>query len=249
MTFAADVEHSSVRYGNKVIDYAIRRSARRTTVSIAIDATDGVLVTAPQPAPTSRLDRIVHAKAAWICERIKRHSDRPPAPNTKEFVSGETFRYLGRQYRLRVERAERARAVRLERGLLRVVAPRALDERHRTAYVRAALIDWYRAKAHERLPARVNIWAGKLDVEPPTVTVTDPQKRWGSASISGAAIRLNWRVIQAPLALVDYVVAHELTHLEHPNHTARFWAALGRAMPDYDLRKERLRVIGPELEW
>jgi hypothetical protein len=62
-------------------------------------------------------------------------------------------------------------------------------------------------------------------------------------------IPLNWRVIQAPLALVDYVVAHELTHLEHPNHTAAFWAAHGRAMPDYDARKERLRVSGPELEW
>jgi predicted metal-dependent hydrolase len=245
----ANVEHSSVRYGNKVIDYAIRRSPRRTTVSIAIDATDGVLVTAPQPAPISRLDRIVHAKAAWICQRVKRQSDRPPAPSTKEFVSGESFRYLGRQYRLRVERADTPRPVRLERGFLRVVLPRALDERQRAAYARTALVKWYNAKARARLPARVAIWAKKLHLKPPTVMVADPQKRWGSASIAGAAIRLNWRVIQSPLALVDYVVAHELTHLEHPNHTPRFWAALGRAMPDYDARKARLRVIGVELEW
>ena len=249
MTTAANVEHSSVRYGNKVIDYAIRRSARRTTVSIAIDATDGVLVTAPQPAPTARLDRIVHAKGAWICQRLKRQSDRPPVPSAKEFVSGESFRYLGRQYRLRIERADMPRPVRLERGLLRVVLPRAVDEQQRATHARAALVDWYSAKARERFPTRVAIWAGKLHVERPAVIVADPRKRWGSASIVGAAIRLNWRVIQSPLTLVDYVVAHELTHLEHPNHTSRFWAALGRAMPDYDARKSKLRAIGPELEW
>jgi predicted metal-dependent hydrolase len=246
---ATNVEHSSVRYGNKVIDYAIRRSARRTTVSIAIDTTDGVLVTAPEPAPIARLDRIVHAKAAWICQRLKRQSDGPPAPSTKEFVSGESFRYLGRQYRLRVERADKPRPVRLERGWLRVVAPRGLDERHRAAHVRTALVEWYGARAKERLPARVAIWAKKLQMTPPAVTVADPQKRWGSASVAGTAIRLNWRVIQSPLSLVDYVVAHELTHLEHPNHTAKFWAALGRAMPDYDARKAKLSRLGVEFAW
>lgn len=246
---AATVEHSSVRYGNKVIDYAIRRSARRTTVSIAIDATDGVLVTAPEPTPIARLDRIIHAKAAWISERLKRQSDRPPTPSTREFVSGESFRYLGRQYRLRVERTASPRPVRLERGWLRVVVPRTLDVRHEPAYVRAALIDWYSAKARERLPARVAFWTGRLGVRTPAVTVADPQKRWGSASPSGSAVRVNWRIIQTPLALVDYVVVHELTHLQHPNHTPKFWAALGRALPDYDERKARLRLIGPELEW
>ena len=245
----ANVEHSSVRYGNKVIDYAIRRSARRTTVSIAIDGADGVLVTAPQPAPIARLDRIVHAKGAWICQRLRRESDRPPPPSAKEFVSGESFRYLGRQYRLRVERAATPRPVRLERGWLRLVIPRALDERHRAAHVRTALVDWYSAKARERLPSRVAIWAKKLQLQPPAVIVADPQKRWGSASAAGTAIRLNWRVIQSPLSLVDYVIAHELTHLEHPNHTARFWAALGSAMPDYDARKVRLKAMGSELEW
>jgi predicted metal-dependent hydrolase len=72
--------------------------------------------------------------------------------------------------------------------------------------------------------------------------------RWGSASPSGS-IRLNWRVIQAPISLVDYVVAHELVHLRHPNHDRAFWAALGRAMPNYEERKGRLRELGRSLVW
>ena len=77
MTTAA-LERSSVRYGTKTIEYAIKRSRRRTTVSIAIDPAEGVLITAPEPAPIARLDRIVHAKASWISRRLKRQSDRPP---------------------------------------------------------------------------------------------------------------------------------------------------------------------------
>ena len=62
-------------------------------------------------------------------------------------------------------------------------------------------------------------------------------------------MRLNWRIIQAPMALVDYVVAHELTHLLHKNHSPAFWARLGAAMPDYERRREELRRLGPQLGW
>jgi predicted metal-dependent hydrolase len=244
----AAIERSEVRFGTKIIGYAIRRSPRRATVAIAVDPAGDVIVTAPQPASVERLDNIVHSKASWILQRLRRQSDRPPAPSAKEFVSGETFLYLGRQHRLRVDLDDSPRPLRLERGWLRVPVPRDLDEAQRAAFVRAALIDWYGARARERLPEHVATWAKKLHIAPPALLVADPRKRWGSASPSGT-IRLNWRIIQASRALIDYVVAHELAHLEHPNHTAEFWAALGRVMPDYDGRKVRLRTLGPELGW
>ncbi len=76
----------------------------------------------------------------------------------------------------------------------------------------------------------------------------DQLKRWGSCDSRGR-IRLNWRIIQAPMRLVDYVVVHELVHLLHKNHTKEYWALLGRVMPDYEKRREELRRIGPRLEW
>lgn len=241
------VERSEVRFGSKTIEYSIKRSSRRATVSIAIDPNEGVLVTAPSPAPVKRLDEIVHAKATWIVQRLKRHSDLPP-PQGKEFVSGETFLYLGRQYRLRLDRDQEPRPLRLENGWLRVPLPPHLAEHHRSGYVRAALIDWYKRNAARRIPERVLDWVGKLDVKVPEVILTEPRKRWGSASSSGT-VRINWRVIQAPPSLVDYVLAHELTHLRHPDHTPEFWTSLERVMPDYERRKARLRELGPSLGW
>jgi len=241
-------ERSSVRYGNRTIDYAIKRSPRRTTVSIAIDPTDGVLVTAPEPAPVARLDRIVHAKGLWITQRLKRQSDRPPGPAPKEFVSGESFLYLGRQYRLKLDLDAAPRPLRLDGGWLRVNVPRFLPEEHRSDFVRAALVDWYAAQAQRRLPERSLEWAKKIGVHAPSVVLTEPRKRWGSASASGT-IRLNWRIIQAPRPIVDYVIVHELTHLQHPNHNREFWAALGTCLPDYETRKRRLLVVGPLLGW
>jgi predicted metal-dependent hydrolase len=244
----ATVERSSVRYGNKVIDYAIRRSPRRTTVSIAIDPTDGVLVTAPKPAPVTRLDGIVHAKARWITERLKRQSDRPPMPTAKEFVSGETFFYLGRQYRLKLELGAAPMPVRLERGWLRLPIPRHLPDAHRSNFARAALIDWYKQQAGRQLPQRLRVWSRKLKVETPPLAIAEPEKRWGSATSSGT-IRLNWRIVQASVSLIDYVVAHELAHLIHPNHTRKFWATLGSVMPTYETRKRRLATSGDRFGW
>lgn len=243
----ASVERSEVRFGTKTIEYSIRRSSRRATVSIAIDPGGGVLVTAPSPAPVKRLDEIVHAKATWIVQRLKRQSDLPP-PMAKEFVSGESFLYLGRQYRIRVDRDQEPRPLRLDNGWLRVPLPPHLGEQHRSGYVRAALIDWYRRNASRRIPERALHWAAKLDVKAPEVLLSEPRTRWGSASSSGT-VRINWRIIQAPTSLVDYVVAHELAHLRHPDHTPEFWRSLERVMPDYESRKVRLRGVGPSMSW
>lgn len=118
----------------------------------------------------------------------------------------------------------------------------------RAAVVRKALVSGYKAHAGERLPPRAAFWAAQLGLPAPAVLVRAQQKRWGSCDARGV-VRFNWRVIQAPMRLVDYVVAHELVHLRHADHTRECWATLGRAMPDYDARREGLRAMGGRLEW
>lgn len=205
---------------------------------------------APLSTPLLRLDQVVLSKAPWIIERVRRKSE-PPPQAAREFVSGETFRYLGRQYRLRVERcAEGPGEVGLRRGLLVVPTSihASLSEKAAVEQVREALIGWYKMHAAERLPERARLWASRLGIDAPRVLIREPRKRWGSCDAKGT-LRLNWRVIQAPLRLVDYVVAHELCHLEHPDHTRSFWATIGRVMPDYDVRREALRELGGALAW
>jgi predicted metal-dependent hydrolase len=92
------------------IPYVIERGRRRKTVAIVVDPLDGVRVRAPGDTSITRLDVIVHRKARWILERQRRHEDLPPPPSSREFVSGETFRYLGRKYRLKLHRSGDAEA-------------------------------------------------------------------------------------------------------------------------------------------
>jgi predicted metal-dependent hydrolase len=240
------VERSEVRFGRTVIPYAIDRGRRLKTIGVRVDPVDGVRVRAPGDTPIARLDDVVHRKARWILERQRRHEDLPPRPSPREFVSGETFRYLGRQYRLKLDRTGPADArVRIADG--RLIVP--VTTRGSTpGTARECLVAWFRERAAVRLPERVAAWSAKLGLHPTSVLIREPKKRWGSADAAGN-IRFNWRIIQTPTRLLDYVVAHELVHLAHPDHTREFWATLGRAMPDYEARREALRRLGPQVVW
>ena len=237
------VERSEVQCGRTTIPYAIRRSARRGTVSVAVEPSGEVLLTAPASTPVERLDRVVHQKARWIVARRREVAGPRLVPTAREFVSGESFLYLGRQYRLLVRNGPTA--VRLHRGRLEVHEP---DGNRRGQRVRAALVRWNRDQAERRLPERVARWAKKVGVPAPKVLVREQQKRWGSCDAAGA-VRFNWRIIQAPMSLVDYVVVHELVHLRHRDHDAAYWQALGRVMPDYEARRRALKRWGGQAQW
>ena len=237
-------ETSAVTWGGTLLPYAIRRSARRKkTVAVTVDPAGSVLVVAPERVATDRLDAIVRRKAAWIARRIQRADTRGPLLAPREFVSGASVRYLGRHYRLKVNAQDTGDA-KLRGGWLHVPAPGGAQD---PAQIRAALVSWFRRRAAERLPERVEAWRAKAGVLP-RVIVSNQQKRWGSCDQSGT-IRLNWRIIQAPMHLVDYVVVHELVHLQHRGHGRDYWQAVGRVMPDYERRRRDLREHGSFLVW
>jgi predicted metal-dependent hydrolase len=242
MSGSQKMERSEVHFGRTCVSYAVRRSARRATVAIAVEPTGEVVVTAPEAVAIERLDRLVQKKARWIVERLRRMSG-AGAP-LREFVSGETFYYLGRQHRLRV--CEGEPGVRLVRGWLEVTLDEPKSERAKR--VHAALVTWYRVQAERRLPDRVEYWAKRVGVEVPEVRVREQQKRWASCDTRGT-LRFNWRVIQAAMTAIDYIVVHELVHLRHREHSAAYWRHVGRVMPDYEVRREQLRRWGRAAVW
>lgn len=239
---------SEILFGTTRIVYGVERSSRRRkTVAVAVEADGEVRVRAPLEVPTAKIDAIVRKKARWILERRRRQEDLPPAPERREMVSGETFLYLGRQYRLKVLPGESAPA-RLRGAWLEVGGGAGLTGEERTAEVRRRLVAWYRFHAAHRLPERVTELWPLVGVEPAGVWIREPRRRWASCDARGG-LRFNWRIVQAPRRLVDYVVVHELVHLVHAEHGPEFWAALGHAMPDYEARREALRHLGRRLVW
>jgi predicted metal-dependent hydrolase len=239
-------ELSSVQFGTTRIDYAIRRTSRRKTVSIVVGRDASVVLAAPASVSVERLDQVVRGRAKWIASTVRNASESPPPSIAREFVSGETFLYAGRQHILRVVVSDTP-SVALERGLLVVRTTRQQRKVQRES-VQDQLVEWYRQRAEERLTDIVWEWSELSELRPSGVRLSSPQRRWGSCT-HGGEVRLNWRIVGASKRVVEYVVAHELVHLRHRDHTAAFWRKLGAMMPDFEVRRAQLREIGPRLIW
>ena len=242
------MERSQVQYGRTRIRFEVQRSTRRKQVSLVVDPGRRLLVLAPVDVEVARLRGLVRQRGAWVLAKLRQVRDAEQPPVAHEFVSGEGFSYLGRSFRLRLREAERREPARLEGGWLVVTVRPGLGlAAHRQA-VRAAVVAWFKARAAERLPGRLARFVVRLERPQPRLLLRDQARRWGSCS-SNAELRVNWRIVQAPMRLVDYVVAHEAVHLVHRNHTAAFWGTLAKLVPEVDARRAELRERGGALIW
>lgn len=240
-------EHAIAVLGETELPYLLRRTGRRKTIALAIDADSGLVVTAPRRASRAEIDALVRRKRRWIEEKLRQVRDAALRYRPRAFADGEPCLYLGRRHRLQVVEGA-AMATRILDGHLHAAIPSGLAPEMRRAAVREAMEAWYRERAGEMLPARVRAWHRHFTAEPPRVIVKDQRRRWGSCDARGT-LRLNWRLVQAPLEQVDYVVVHELAHILHRGHQPDFWQAVGRAMPDYAQHRDALRRLEPALVW
>lgn len=220
----------------------VRSSRRRRTIEITIEP-EGVRVAAPMRTPDREIEAAVREREAWI-----RHHLAAPrvAPRVATYEDGEPLTFLGRPTPLLVhERPGRARAA-LDFFNLRVSVPPRLDPQRRRAAIGSAVVAWYRERADEVIPLRVEGWAKVMGCQPSRVVVKEQKQRWGSCGADGV-LRFNWRLVAGAPALLDYVAVHELAHLQHPHHGPAFWRAVARTMPDYRERRSRLREWGRTL--
>ena len=238
-------ERDRVRFGNTTIDYEVRRSERRKkTVQITTDG-GGVQVAAPMATPDSELRAIVRKRAPWI---LNQASGEMLEAAPKHFVSGENLPYLGRNVRMIVDTADvRSPKVRFDHWRFRVTVPKTLSDGERYESIRRAVVEWYRDRAAERLPNVVERWWPQLGRgEVSQILIRDQRQRWGSCAPDGT-LRFNWRAMMLKLALIEYVVVHELAHLTHRNHSTDFWCLVSKAMPDAQRRRKSLRETGRAL--
>ena len=254
-------EKASIEFNGKLIGYTIIRSARRKkTVEITLDPQQGVVVRSPARTPRREITALVQKRAEWILSHATEDILRP---TPRRFTDGETLPYLGRELSIVCEAIEDTDVaidfgqgamlrlvasaevgIRLQDDTFRVSVPSGIDEERRIAESRAAIEKWYRREATRLLPEIVARWQTKVSRNKPSqVLIRSQRKRWGSCSSDGS-IRLNWRIIMAEPALIDYVVVHELAHLAVMDHSPRFWKQVERALPDYRARRRRLNEIG-----
>jgi len=229
----------SIVYGKETIRFSLSYSYRKT-LAISVHPDLSVTVTAPQGTKIEAVKQKVRKQAAWILKQRNYFSQFLPEQPPRQYVSGETHLYLGRQYRLKVvEGADES--VKLKGGWICVQVKRKDD----TQRIKALFDEWMLRRARERFQLSLEKCVEKLrryQIATPQLRIRKMKKRWGSCTARGA-INLNIELIKAPSHCIDYVVVHELCHLKYPDHGKKFYALLARVMPDWEARKQRLERV------
>jgi len=226
-------EQATITLAGRAIDVVIKRNRRAKRLILRIDGQqeNTVAVTLPYGAPTSEGIAMVRRKADWIMPRLE------TTPKKIAFTDGASVPFLGDDHVIR-HRPDARGTVWREDGIIHVAGkPEHLSRR---------VTDWMRKEARALLAERARFHAAALGVEVKRVTIRDTRSRWGSCSAQGG-LSFSWRLILAPLSVLDYVAAHEAAHLVEMNHGKAYWQVVGRLVEDYQTPREWLKHNGPRL--
>ncbi|MBM9514956.1 M48 family metallopeptidase [Desulfogranum marinum] len=219
--------------------YTIKRSPRRKQLTITVERDRTVVVHAPESTSEEKIRAIVESKRQWIYDKTthtqKYELSHPPG---KELVNGESALYLGRQYPIEIIQNSSGN-IRFEQRFL--IPARLSGER------KQVLRNWYIERAKEKILPRSLKFAKDLGVEFANAKIVDNRFRWGSCTPKDN-VNFNWRLIKAPMYVVDYVIIHELAHLLEGNHTPRFWNIVRAQSSKMDKAKQWLLEHGQILE-
>ena len=218
----------SIVIGSQTVAYQLRRSQRRT-IGLAIDHR-GLRVGAPTRARLGDIESLIRQHGQWVLDKLAAWRERP-TPNTQEITDGTIIPLLGEPLTIALTSLGRARWQFGPQTLY--LQPTA------TASPAQVLEQALRDKARAVFAERLAIHAPRLGVAVPPLRLSSAKTRWGSCSHHGG-ISLNWRLVYMPLAVIDYVVCHELAHLKEMNHSPRFWSVVEQLCPDW--RKLRLEL-------
>ncbi len=220
-----------IRLGGEIVNYRFHR-ARRRSIGLAIDDS-GLRVAAPGDTPIAEVEAFILKKSSWVLRRLSAWRAMPK-PQVVNWSDGTLIALLGAS--IRIELLPGRHEIALYEGRLGI----GLAPGGGPADLRRRGIAWFKDRARRLFRERLALYAAKLGVPTPELTLSNARRQWGVCRKDGH-VRLNWRLIHLPLHLVDYVAAHELAHLREMNHSPRFWAVVNGLYPDYKAARKQLR--------
>jgi predicted metal-dependent hydrolase len=220
----------------KEIKVVVEKIIRSNRKSIAIQVTNNgtIIIKAPKQASDEAINIAITRKIYWIEEKLKMVQSRPKFKE-KEFVNGEGFLYLGNYYRLQINKNQKEPLILKDKYF-------CLSENY-LHKAREVFIGWYKEKALEVISERVKFYAKMNGFRYNKINITEATTRWGSCSVNGN-LNFSWKLIMAPLSVIDYVVVHELAHLEEKHHGEKFWDKVRLMMPNYEEKDTWLKENG-----
>lgn len=230
------------KLGPHAVEYELRRSRRRT-IGFFVDDT-GLRVTAPRWVTVSEIDAAIADKQGWILRKLvewRDHAERRERL-TVRWEDGGRVAFVGHELTMRLSARADAPAVSLDGDTLRIALPPGAG----TEQLRDTVQAWLQREARALFERRLPIYVERLGRGPTRWRLSSARTRWGSCAPDGS-IRLNWRLVHFPLEIVDYVIAHELAHLEEMNHGPRFWATVQAILPGFEAARRQLKDFPDDL--
>jgi len=222
---------------HKDLTYTLAKSDRKT-MSIYVEPQGNVVVRAPKDIQEKKLEAIMDLKSYWIYKSIAELQELNRTKVTRQITHGEGFLFMGKSYRLKIDKNLKT-PLTLIQGYFMLHADKVENAREH-------FVNFYREKGKEHIPARVDYFKKKLGVEPKTIRVMDLKNRWASQSKNG--VNFHWKVMLAPMSVIDYIVVHELAHLIKQDHSPAYWELVESVMPDFQERKNWLKINGANLD-
>ncbi len=221
-------------------DYKIEiKRSKRKTASIYVERDGAVTIMVPQQLDDAAVQQILKKNEYKIHKYQSKRQLLNEAAVTREPVNGQSFLYLGRNYYLQFdENADRI----IFHGRYLIV-PHELKKS-----LLCAFKDFYRTRGKEFLAPHVQKYAEKMDVYPEEVTVMDLKNRWASCSTRKPKVNFHWKIMMAPISVIDYIIVHELAHLKHKRHNSEFWNLVDKVMPNYQKQVAWLKENGASLD-
>lgn len=232
----AQITRDHIQYGATIIDYVIE-FAQRKTLSICVNPDSSVCLRAPIDATLEQIQQKVHKRASWILKQKRFFESFGTSTTKRQYISGESHLYLGRQYMLRVKESN-VNAVHYQNNIIEIECRHKKD-------AGILLQTWYRQRANVKFQEYAQPIIEQFSiygVKPQSLSIKKMDKRWGYCTIDGH-ITLNPRLICAPRCCIEYVITHELCHLIYRSHNKEFYALLTKEMPHWKKWKNKLERI------
>jgi len=217
------------------VDKIIRTN--RKSFALIIERDGALVVRAPNRATDSQIMKLVTQKEGWIKKKQQIARSKSFEVMPKEYVEGETFLYLGKRYQLVIEKSQ-SEPLKLNRSFYISENSISLAE--------SVFTEWYRFRARKVFIEMLDWYATNYGFKYQKLRLSNAKTRWGSCGAKGS-INLVWRLVMAPIEVVDYVILHELVHTVEMNHSKKYWTKVGNIMPDYKIHRDWLKENGATL--
>ncbi len=217
----------------------IERTKRRKTIGFEVKPGSIVRILVPDTVDDLYLDKVIRERATWIYQKVEDANKILLNQRVREFVAGESFPFQGKEYRLKIVRDLNAPTCIKDNHLI-VAVPKNIDKQDLEDIVKSRILSFYKSQAQIKLQEVVDRFSSKLGVRPSSFDIRDYKRSWGMCT-KNKEVFINWRVIMAPISVINYVVVHELCHLVHPNHSKEFWSLVNSQVNDLESSKNWLK--------